>query len=203
MTKEEIQELLDDLEEYKTEFYILIDYMKDKGINYSYDKTTRDVEEIYTVVNENMNNLLSETPKFEYLEDCNKTYLKRLKVIGICLSLFNLCLFNIVIAILGKNNSVCEKCLAILCGIIGFHASNRITDDLEERFARPYVDNDELEQYYAMEDKRDDDRRDARLNIKALIRLNKDLRKDLIEKARIRKRKAKEREKSVINELKG
>ena len=203
MSIEYIHGLLDDLEEYKTDFDNQIMFMKTKGIKYPYDQTTRDVEAIYVVVKDNLNNLLSETPDFESLGNCNKAYLKRLRVIEKCLSLLRLALLYFVLFIFGKVNSGSDKILAVLCGIMGWVASNMIPDDLIERFAGPYEDNELLSQYYNMEDRRLSDKHDAELNMRTLVNLNKDLRKETKERKRIRKKKEKEVARTVISELKG
>ena len=203
MHEEDIKRLLDDLEEYKTEYDIQTMAMKVKGINYSYDETGKLVNDIYTRIKTLLTKLLEETPLYEKLKEDNRIYLKRIKVIRICLLLFRLGLFNAVMFILGKNNSTSDKCLGVLCGIIGWKAGNMVSDDLESRFVEPYRDDEQLEQYFSVDEKRYSDKEQAKLEIKTIANLNKSIREDLIQRERVRKRKAKEREKSVINELKG
>ena len=127
----------------------------------------------------------------------------RRKVIGMCVFLFKIVLLSLVMFILGKSNSSGEKALAVLCGIMGCKAGNMIQDDLDDRFVKPYGDNESLRHYYHLEDEIFDDKYDSLLNMKTLIELNKSLRKDLIGRKRIRSKKEREREKTVIYELKG
>ena len=203
MTKEEIQNMLDDLDEYKTEFDNQIMIMKSKGIKYSYDKTTREIEDLYSVVKETLSKSLERFPEYESLDEHHKSFFMRRKVIGMCVFLFKIVLLSLVMFILGKSNSNGEKALAVLCGIMGCKAGNMIQDDLDDRFVKPYEDNESLKHYYHIEDEIFDDKYDSLLNMKTLIELNKSLRKDLIGRKRIRSKKEREREKTVIYELKG
>ena len=203
MTKEEIQNMLDDLDEYKTEFDNQIMIMKSKGIKYSYDKTTREIEDLYSVVKETLSKSLERFPEYESLDEQHKSFFMRRKVIGMCVFLFKIVLLSLVMFILGKSNSNGEKALAVLCGIMGCKAGNMIQDDLDDRFVKPYGDNESLRHYYHLEDEIFDDKYDSLLNMKTLIELNKSLRKDLIGRKRIRSKKEREREKTVIYELKG
>ena len=203
MTKEEIQNMLDDLDEYKTEFDNQIMIMKSKGIKYSYDKTTREIEDLYSVVKETLSKSLERFPEYESLDEQHKSFFMRRKVIGMCVFLFKIVLLSLVMFILGKSNSNGEKALAVLCEIMGCKAGNMIQDDLDDRFVKPYGDNESLRHYYHLEDEIFDDKYDSLLNMKALIELNKSLRKKLIGRKRIRSKKEREREKTVIYELKG
>ena len=203
VTKEEIQNMLDDLDEYKTEFDNQIMIMKAKGIKYSYDQTTREIEELYSAVKETLSKSLEKFPEYESLDEQHKSFFMRRKVIGMCVFLFKIVLLSLVMFILGKSNSSGEKALAVLCGIMGCKAENLIQDDLDDRFVKPYGDNESLKHYYHIEDEIFDDKYDSLLNMKVLIEFNKSLRKDLIKRKRIRRKRARERDNSVIYELKG
>ena len=74
VTKEEIQNMLDDLDEYKTEFDNQIMIMKSKGIKYSYDKTTREIEDLYSVVKETLSKSLERFPEYESLDEHHKSF---------------------------------------------------------------------------------------------------------------------------------
>lgn len=200
MDKDTCERLLNDLEEAKSSFDIIIEEMKAVGIKYPYEKITSLVENSYSRINGILNEMRIGTPIYENLYEKNRTYLSRLKVLRFSSLLLKLALFNVIVFLFSRADNYGIKSTAVFSGLLAWIGTDLVTEDLKSRFVDPYKDNDSIDYYERMDMDRYKKKKEAANDIDTIYSINRNLWKEL-DKGRALK--LKRRKNRVENELKG
>ncbi len=199
MDKDTCERLLNDLEEAKSSFDIIIEEMKQVGIKYPYEKITSLVGDSYSRINGILTDMRINTPVYENLYDKNRDYLSRLKMLKFSSLLLKLALFNVIVFLFSRADNYGIKSTAVVSGLLAWVGTDLVTADLKSRFVDPLKD-ESIEYYERMDMDRYKKKKEAANDIDTIYSINRNLWKEL-DKGRALK--LKRRRNRVENELKG
>ena len=199
MDKDTCERLLNDLEEAKSSFDIIIEEMKQVGIKYPYEKITSLVGDSYSRINGILTDMRINTPVYENLYEKNKDYLSRLKMLKFSSLLLKLALYNLIVFIFTRADNIGIKSVGVVSALFAWIGTDLVTADLKSRFVDPLKD-ESIEYYERMDMDRYKKKKEAANDIDTIYSINRNLWKEL-DKGRALK--LKRRRNRVENELKG